>query len=237
MKNENYINIQGWMINELKLKGNELILYAIIYGFTQDGETEYKGSLSYLSESLCITKRCVINLLKSLVDKGLIMKIEDQKGNRFKVTGEKSSLVKKVHHTSEKSSPLGSEKSSPNNNNINNNNINTNDKVFLFSNSKFNDYETTKQYLAKNKKYIEKYRGVDLRYYIDAVDKWSDRKNRKTTDRGWMAYIREFMDKAIDNNNLVKLKQLETREEKIKRLKLEGNLTELARMGVNITLL
>ena len=35
MKNENYITIQGWMVNELKLTGNDLICYALIYGFTK----------------------------------------------------------------------------------------------------------------------------------------------------------------------------------------------------------
>ena len=33
IKNENFIAIQGWMINELQLKGNDLIVYALIYGF------------------------------------------------------------------------------------------------------------------------------------------------------------------------------------------------------------
>ena len=37
MDNENYILITGWMVNELKLKGSELFVYALIYGFSQDG--------------------------------------------------------------------------------------------------------------------------------------------------------------------------------------------------------
>jgi hypothetical protein len=108
------------------------------------------------------------------------------------------------------------------------------ERVFLFSKSKFNDYETTKYYLAKQQKYIEKYRGVDLRHYIDAVDKWSDRSGKKTTDRGWIAYIREFMDKAIENNSLVKLEKAETREEKIARLRKEDDLKGLYAMGVHV---
>jgi len=107
-------------------------------------------------------------------------------------------------------------------------------KVFLFSNSKFNDYDTTRNYLAKQQKYIEKYRGVDLRHYIDEVDKWSDRSGKKTTDRGWIAYIREFMDKAIENNSLVKLEKGETRKEKIDRLYKEGNTKELMAMGLHV---
>ena len=48
MKDENYILIPGWAINQLQLKGNNLMVYSIIYGFSQDGETEFTGSLQYL---------------------------------------------------------------------------------------------------------------------------------------------------------------------------------------------
>ena len=35
IKNENYIVIQSWLVNELQLKSNELMIYALIYGFSQ----------------------------------------------------------------------------------------------------------------------------------------------------------------------------------------------------------
>ena len=50
VKPDNYILVYGWMVTELGLKGNELFLYAIIYGFSQDGETEFSGSLRYMQE-------------------------------------------------------------------------------------------------------------------------------------------------------------------------------------------
>lgn len=34
VKPENFYVVQGWMISELKLKGNELNVYAIIFGFS-----------------------------------------------------------------------------------------------------------------------------------------------------------------------------------------------------------
>lgn len=79
MQNENYIVIQGWMINELELKTNELIIYAIIYGFCQDKEGEYNGSLTYLAECIRSTKKTVIETLKKLIDKDLITKTEVNK--------------------------------------------------------------------------------------------------------------------------------------------------------------
>ena len=76
LKNENFIVIQGFMINELGLKGNELIIYAIIYGFSQDGENKYTGSLNYLANWTNSTKQGVLKSLKSLLDKGYIIKEE-----------------------------------------------------------------------------------------------------------------------------------------------------------------
>ena len=76
VKNENYIVIQGWMVNELKLKGSELMIYAIIYGFSQADEQIFKGSLQYLADWTNSTKQSVINNLKLLIDKGLIGKNE-----------------------------------------------------------------------------------------------------------------------------------------------------------------
>ena len=86
MKNENYINIQGWMINELGLKGNELILYAIIYEFSQGDQTGFRGAISYIMGSLKLSNKGVINLLDSLVKKELISKEIKTTGNIYKTT-------------------------------------------------------------------------------------------------------------------------------------------------------
>ena len=76
VKNENFIAIQGWMVTELGLKGNSLLIYAIIYGFSQDGEQVFNGSLQYLADWTNSTKQSVINCLKKLVDDGLLGKNE-----------------------------------------------------------------------------------------------------------------------------------------------------------------
>ena len=45
VREDNYFAVQGWMVTELKLKGNALMLYAIIYGFSQT-TTIYTSNLS-----------------------------------------------------------------------------------------------------------------------------------------------------------------------------------------------
>jgi hypothetical protein len=71
---ERYIVIQEFMIKDLKLKGNELVVYALLYGFSQDGKTAFNGSLSYISQWIGTTQRTTINILNNLLKRKLIQK-------------------------------------------------------------------------------------------------------------------------------------------------------------------
>ena len=64
------------MVTEMNLKGNDLIAYAIIYGFSQDGESVFSGTASYLSEWLNVDRRSVHRILDRLIEAGFIKKIE-----------------------------------------------------------------------------------------------------------------------------------------------------------------
>ena len=76
VKRENYITVQGFMLTDLKLKGNELLIYACIYGFSQAENQVFSGSLQYLADWTNSTKQGVSKCLKSLVEKGYIRKID-----------------------------------------------------------------------------------------------------------------------------------------------------------------
>lgn len=71
---EKYIIVHDFMIKDLNLKGNELLIYAVIYGFSQTDNHVYSGSLRYLAERTNSTKQGVLKCLKSLTDKGYITK-------------------------------------------------------------------------------------------------------------------------------------------------------------------
>ena len=77
IQRDNFISLQGWMLTDLKLKGNELIIYACIYGFSQAENQVFSGSLQYLADWTNSTKQSVIKCLKSLVEKGYIVKNEN----------------------------------------------------------------------------------------------------------------------------------------------------------------
>lgn len=64
------------MVSDLKLKGNELLVYAVIFGFCQESSQCFYGSLQYIADWISSSKHTVINCLKSLQDKGLIGKHE-----------------------------------------------------------------------------------------------------------------------------------------------------------------
>ena len=95
IKDENFIQISAWMINHLHLKGNELLIYGLIYGFSKDGNSVFRGSINYISSWLNISERSTIDNLKSLIEKKLITK-KVIKGNGNNILGCEYS-VNKVH--------------------------------------------------------------------------------------------------------------------------------------------
>lgn len=79
--NSNYYVIQGWMINLFHLSGNELLVYAIIYGFSQQKDQKYNGTIQYLADATCSTKMTINRSLNSLIEKGLIIKSQKEFNN------------------------------------------------------------------------------------------------------------------------------------------------------------
>ena len=77
IQSTNYLTIQGWMRTELNLYGNDLLVYAVIYSFSQDKKSVFTGSLQYLADWCGATKQGISKNLKNLLEKGLIEKNED----------------------------------------------------------------------------------------------------------------------------------------------------------------
>lgn len=120
---DNYFQITGWMLNRLGLKGTDLQVYAIIYGFSQDGESQFTGSLQYLCDFTGTSKPTVIKALKSLVEKDYIIKNEKTINgvtfNRYKanlqMTKKLNSPSKETLTGSKETLPPPSKETLPNN--------------------------------------------------------------------------------------------------------------------------
>src|SRR5574344_2115830 len=98
MKNGDYITILAPMVSKLKLSGNNLFVFALIHGFSKDGEHAFYGSISYISSWLNISKNSVIDTLRVLTESGLLIKNEEIK-NGVKFCNYKSqydSILKKL---------------------------------------------------------------------------------------------------------------------------------------------
>lgn len=139
-----YITIQGWMRTDLKLSGNELIVYAIIYGFSQNKQGEFTGSVQYLADWVGCTKRTVTTILRKFVDEELVKKTVVQLDNNSKrvsyqanvgvgknfLGGEKISQgVGKIFPGGRKNFPRGGEKISHN--------------INIYKNNKYTDKDTS----------------------------------------------------------------------------------------------
>lgn len=69
--------IERWMVENLELSGTELLVFAIIFGATQDGESWFTGSRQYLADWCGCTTRAIQYALNNLVAKQLIEKEEE----------------------------------------------------------------------------------------------------------------------------------------------------------------
>ncbi|QNM08304.1 helix-turn-helix domain-containing protein [Wansuia hejianensis] len=101
LKATNYLNIQGWMVTELHLKGNQLLIYAVIYGFSQDEEGWFHGSRAYIAEWCSIDQRNVTSNLAKLVNDGLILKDARNEDtglcNRYRINPDRLVFLNNCH--------------------------------------------------------------------------------------------------------------------------------------------
>lgn len=108
-----HFTITSDMREKLGLTGNELLIYAVIAGYSANGQGCYYGNQDYLSELTGTTRRTVNKVLQDLVDRGLIVKVgqwsnKDNRTCHYEVAGmcEKNSHIceKNLHTMGEKSS-------------------------------------------------------------------------------------------------------------------------------------
>lgn len=214
MKSSSFYVIQGWMINELQLKGNELLVFAIIYGFSKDNQGKFDGSLKYLSDATGSSRSTIIKTLNSLLEKEFILKEVITVNNiQFCKYFQNELVVLNSDGDSTILNDLGSTKITPNN--IINNNID-NKKKILFSDSIYNNYDTLRNKLKTDVSFVEKYAGVDLKHYIEDVLLWSDSKTEKRDNVGWLATIRNWIKRDLKENKMVLMKDYKPKENIVK---------------------
>ena len=76
VNDEDFILIQGWMLSDFNLNGNELIIYAVIYSFSRIEGHTFHGGIQHLIRWTNSSKSSVLRALNSLQEKNLIIKKE-----------------------------------------------------------------------------------------------------------------------------------------------------------------
>ena len=207
IKANNYTTIQGWMRTELGLKGTDLIIYAIIYGFSQTEKQWFTGSRQYLAEWTGCTVRTVQSTLDRLTAEGYLHK---RKGRRngtifcdyqtaFK--SEKISLpkVKKFHFQECKNCTFESEKISHHNNiynnNIDNNNIYKGPCDFsLEFEELWNIYPKRTAKKRAETEYIKaRENGTDFKVILDGVKGYTKQIKRDKTETRFIKSLANFL--------------------------------------------
>ena len=80
MAKDKYVVIQGWML-DYDLSSRELLVYAIIHGFSQDEESFFYGSRQYLADWTKSSLSQVQRILNNLVEKKYLLKKEKFENN------------------------------------------------------------------------------------------------------------------------------------------------------------
>ncbi len=193
IKDSNYILVQGWMVTDLHLKGNELLVFAIIHGFSQDGENRFTGSLQYLADWTSATKQGVMKNLKSLVEKGYICK-EEKHINGVKFCEYYSTQFNGVLNSVEQGIKLsltgGIKQSLTNNKDINNKNNNKNNRVAFTPPT----VEEVARYCA------ERHNSVDPETFINYYQSngWMVGRNKM---KDWKAAVRTWEKRNKENSS------------------------------------
>jgi hypothetical protein len=96
----------------LGLSGNDLMVFALINGFSQDGQGCFYGSLNYICETCGISRRTAIYILNDLVERGFLLKEETIQNGVKRVlyqvnrgSAEIAPVVQKLHRGSAEIAP------------------------------------------------------------------------------------------------------------------------------------
>ena len=133
MKDTNF-SIHNFMIDDLKLDGVPLKVYALIYSFTRAG-SDCHGSVDYICERVGASRTSVKAAIKKLIEKGYITKIEDSKIKTNRYVASDDSFEPTGQNLTGQNLTLPGQKSTPDrseidpNNKDNNKDDNTNTNI------------------------------------------------------------------------------------------------------------
>lgn len=226
-KVDNHITVPGFAVVEHKLSGNDLLCYSLIYGFTQDGETEFYGSLTYVASALNITKQNAKKVIDRLLERQLLIKKEiyfsgvkfcHYVANRHGVAETATGYYQNSNGGVAETATGGMAETATHNiieHNSKHNIIDNTANGGLFPGEPEKEVKrrgtTETTCLFANSQYSDyetfascfqkdEFANIDIAYYFNAVADWSAQKGKKMKD--WIATARNFMRSDMERNKL-----------------------------------
>jgi len=116
-----YTIIPDFML-DYDLTLSETVALAVVYGFCQDGESDFHGSYNYIARKCKVTRSWAVKIMNGLIAKGLVSKVVTEKNGvkycSFRIVKgsvETTPPVQKLHQGSVETTPGGSVETTPNN--------------------------------------------------------------------------------------------------------------------------
>ena len=224
-----FIVILPFMVEEYKLKGSELLIFALIHGFSKDGESWYMGSTAYISNWVGLSEKNTLRALKSLCEKNMLIKHEKFVNNKAKRCYYKvnynynSDLQNSTVADLQNSTQYNIDKYNIDNIKTPGNEIpglfeeieqpkklrgTTEPKSCLFENSRFANFEEFEKCFTN-----PDYEQIDIFHYYNVVKDWSASIGKKRKD--WIAQARNIMRSDKEKGKLHFKPQYQPRSQKI----------------------
>lgn len=116
-----YTIIPDFML-DYDLSITETVALAVVYGFCQDGESDFHGSYNYIARKCKVTRSWAVKIMNGLIAKGLVSKVVTEKNGvkycSFRIVKgsvETTPPVQKLHRGGVETTPGGSVETTPNN--------------------------------------------------------------------------------------------------------------------------
>lgn len=86
MRKSYFFTVQDWMVQDLKLRGADLLVFAVIYGYTQGAQGIFNGTGHYIAYITGLSRPSVVRSLDMLVSKQYVQKNVIYKSSRKRYT-------------------------------------------------------------------------------------------------------------------------------------------------------
>ena len=189
--------IHDFMTERLELKNTDLLLYALIYNFSQDGNGCFYGSNDYAAKKVNCTRECVNRSLSSLVEKGLLTRSAGfhngkQTIDYVAIVPDEAKQCDEMSHCDKKSQTLCEKVTAACDEMSHNNKVDIEVKKDISTTTRVKLAEYVCMTEEEHQKLVDKYGDADAKRMIEILDNYKGQSGKKYKSDyrailGWVA--------------------------------------------------